>query len=288
MEYIRRKFEKEDLGGSNKVRIHPICCWHLGARQCDMEFIHQTVKEIKDDPASRWVYMGDGGECVTRLSKGNVFEQTLSPQQQADILHDLLEPIKEKGLLGIRGNHGNRIDLETGLSFDKSFLTSLSVPYLGVSALANIVVARSSYDLYFHHGAPSGASLQSKVNAAKKFSHIIADVRVTGHSHVAMELDPDFYTYADNQARRSRLKPIHQCIAGCAYDSSVEGYAEEKAYSPILPGRIRIDLDGSIAEGKRAHKVSMRVERSMGDRDVVGYTEKALTDWLTGQREREW
>lgn len=279
MEYIRHKTDSKTLGG-NKLRLHPICCWHIGATQCDLKFIEEAIKEIKNDPAARWFYMGDGGECVTKLSKGNIFEQTLSPQQQLDYLVELLEPIREKGIGGVRGNHGNRIDKETGLSFDKSLMNQLGVPYLGVSAMVNLAINRSSYDVWFHHGAPSGASLQSKVNAAKKAYHIMADVRVTGHSHVCMELDPEFYTYAINEQRRVNIRPVHQLIAGCAYNSWVEGYAEEKLYSPVLPGRAVIELDGGIREGRPNHQVGVQITRSMGEYDSASYTQRQIHKWL--------
>jgi len=281
LDYIKRKFTTKDLGGNDSLNLYPICCWHIGAAQCDLKFIHDTVAEINDDSSARWIYMGDGGECVTRLSKGNVFDQTLSPQEQHDFLYDTFFPIRKKGLWGIRGNHGNRIDLESGLSFDKSLMTALAIPYLGVSGIGNIRINRSSYDVFTHHGAPSGAALQSKVAAAKKAYHVIADIRITGHSHVAMELDPEFYSYADNTAMRILKRPIHQVIAGCAYDSSVMGYAEEKLYSPILPGRAIINLAGQInvGSGWPAHHIRTRIERSMGLVDPRVYSGAELEKW---------
>ena len=82
------------------LRLYPIACMHIGATQSDVVFIKDHIKRIQDDPAARWVYMGDGGECVTRLSKGDVFGQLLSPTQQQDMVCDLLAPIQKKGLFG--------------------------------------------------------------------------------------------------------------------------------------------------------------------------------------------
>jgi hypothetical protein len=208
--------------------------------------------------------MGDGGECVTKFSKGSVFEQTLSPQSQQDYLVSLLSPIRDKGLFGIRGNHGNRIDKETGLGFDKTLLTALGVPYLGISALVNLVVVRSSYDIYTHHGVDSAVSLQGKVNAAQKHNFVLADARITGHSHAAMDLQPMVYRATNNHERRIDTLQCAQFIAGAAYDSTVEGYAEEKAYGPMLPGRIVVELSGEIANGYATKRVTGKVVRSPG------------------------
>ena len=132
---------------------------HFGAAQCDMKFIKEHVQRIKDDPSGHWIYLGDGGECVTKQSKGDVYAQLLSPQSQQEIAVEILDPIKNKGLFGIRGNHGNRIYKETGLSFDKNLCHRLNIPYLGVSAFSNFVINRSSYDAFFHHAKDPKGSL---------------------------------------------------------------------------------------------------------------------------------
>jgi hypothetical protein len=282
MEYIKKTFTRDDLGGSSVLRLHPITCWHIGARQSDIKFILAQIKEIHKDTAARWIYMGDGGECVTKLSKGHIFEQTLGLQAQQDMLADLLEPIKDKGLWGIRGNHGNRVDKETGLSFDKSLMCRVGVPYLGVSALGTIRINRSNYSVYTHHGVDSGVSLQGKVNAAKKHYHILADLRLTGHSHVAMDLPPEVYRYADPRNCKIIKQLAHQCITGSAYDSTVEGYAEEKGYPPLLPQRITAILDGRINEGRPKHAIEIQVTRSSGDYDTAAESKKLQAAWEFG------
>lgn len=279
MEYFRQKFAREDLGGESVLRLHPIFCWHIGARQCDLKFIEEAIREIKEDPAARWFYGGDGGECVTKFSKGSVYEQTLSPQAQQDFLRYLLSPIKEKGLFGIRGNHGNRIDKETGLGFDKTLLTSLGIPYLGISALVNLVVVRSSYDIYTHHGVDSAVSLQGKVNAAQKHNFVLADARITGHSHAAMDLQPMVYRVANNGEKRIDTLQCAQFIAGAAYDSTVEGYAEAKAYGPMLPGRVVVELSGVIRTGVAAKQITGKVIRSTGLYDTDQERRKRQTRW---------
>jgi hypothetical protein len=282
VEYIKKTFTRKDLGGSSVLRLHPITCWHIGARQSDIKFILAQIKEIHKDPAARWIYMGDGGECVTKLSKGNVFLQTLSLQEQQNFLAFLMEPIKDKALWGIRGNHGNRVDKETGLGFDESLMHRLGIPYRGISALGPVRINRSNYSVYTHHGVDSGVSLQGKVNAAKKHYHILADLRLTGHSHVAMDLPPEVYRYADPTSCTIRKQLSHQCITGSAYDSTVEGYADEKAYPPLLPQRLRITLDGRITAGTAHKNIEVYPVRSNGAYDTAAESKKLQTAWEFG------
>lgn len=186
--------------------------------------------------------MGDAGECVTKYSKGSIYEQLLSPQAQLEAVADLLEPIKQKGLFGIRGNHGHRLYKETGLSFDSALCTKLGVPYLGVAAMTTLLVGTQSYDCYFHHGIESGVSIRSKISSAENMAKFInADAIFTAHSHVAMELSPAPLVEADSRNRRVKTRLRHQYICGTAYDSRT-GYAEEKGYPPLTPAYVSVQF----------------------------------------------
>lgn len=243
-------------------------CWHIGAAQSDTQFIREHIKRIKDDPNARWVYMGDGGECVTKLSKGGIYEQLLSPQRQQDVLHELLLPIRDKGLFGIRGNHGNRIDKESGLSFDKTLCVGMGIPYMGVACMANLVVNRSSYDLFFHHGTDSGVALQSKLTKAESFERFIdADAMFTAHSHMACDMQPRALLSCDNNGKKIKTKMRYSYICGSAYDSRT-GYAEEKGYPPLLPSHVIVTFDGRIIEGQPVKKQDCRVVRSDGQHEL--------------------
>lgn len=250
-QYIRFAFDTHKLGLKEPViRLYPISCIHMGSPQCDMKFLQEHLYRLKHDPNGRWVYMGDGGECVTKLSKGDVYGQLMPPQAQIEALLDLLGPVKKQGLLGVRGNHGHRVYKETGLSFDHTLCSRLGIPYMGAATFANMVVNRSSYDLYFHHGTDSGITLRAKIAAAEAFGKFIrADAIFTAHSHIAQELQPCAELYCDNNATKCGTLLRHQYITGSFYDSRT-GYAEDKGYPPLLPSCLRVTFDGRIVEGK--------------------------------------
>ena len=279
--YIHFKYDSDDLDGP-ALRLYPLACMHVGASQCDMRFIKEQIARIKHDPAARWAYLGDGGECVTTMSKGDVYGQLLAPGQQQDLLVDLLSPIKEKGLFGIIGNHGARIYKATGLDFDHTLCARLGIPFLGLAAMANFVVNRSSYDMYFHHGIDSGVTLQSKIAKAESFGKFIdADAIFTAHSHVAIALQPAALLSADNDRSRVRTKLRHQYICGSAYDSRT-GYAEAKGYPPLLPSWLSVEFNGKIVMGKAQYSQDHTVYRSDGS-----YTQshEYVLDYMRGTGE---
>lgn len=230
------------------LTLYPIVCMHLGAPQCDLKFIEAHVDRIKKDPAANWVYMGDGGECVTKLSKGDIYSQTMSPQEQLDSIVEILEPIRSKGLFGIRGNHGNRIYKETGLEFDKALCVGLGIPYFGSSTFADLVVGDVNYSCYFHHGSDSGTSHAAKVRKAEDFARYInADAIFTAHSHVAMALSPAVLQGIDRSTKSVTSTLRQQYICGCAYDSRT-GYAEEKGYPPLIPAWLSVEFNNEVPE----------------------------------------
>lgn len=251
-----------------KINIYPLVCMHFGAKECDIKFIKEHIQRIKEDPYGYYVYMGDAGECVTKQSKGDVFAQTHSPQGQQDLATEILAPIQGKGLFGIQGNHGHRIYKETGLDWDQNLCHRLGIPYLGISAFVNLVVNRSSYDLFFHHGASSGSPLVTKIRAAEKFTGFVdADALFTAHSHVCQDLPPSVLFSLDNSHRQINTKLRHQYICGCGYDSR-SGYATEKGYSPILPAYLSVTFDGRIIGGKAQMTQECKIWRSDGKHKV--------------------
>lgn len=263
--YIKFDWQTKRLGlDEPHIHLYPLVCLHVGSPQSDYRFITEQLKRIKEDPHAKWVYMGDGGECVLRGSKGDPYGQLLSPQCQMEMLLDLLSPLRAKGLFGIRGNHGHRIYKESGLGFDHNLCSRLGIPYMGVAAFANFRVNRSVYDCYFHHGQDSGVHISAKIKKAEDFTRfIVADAIFTAHSHVAIELQPNAALSCDNKNNKVQTRLRHQYICGSAYDSR-EGYAEDKAYPPLLPAWLSVRFDGRIIEGSSVVKQSTRVWRSSG------------------------
>lgn len=249
----------------DSVRIYPLVCMHLGAKQSAIPFIKEHIQRIADDPDGYAVYMGDAGECNLKNSKGDVYSQTLSPEEQLDAAVELMAPIKDKLLFGISGNHGRRILKATGLDWDGVLCYKLGIPYLGLAGWLRITMVgpkgfmdvleakqRSiSYDCYFHHGSASAITTGGKVNAAKKFdSQVDADAIFTAHTHVCMALPPE--TIAGLATRRDVViwKEKYPYICGCGYDSRVPGYALEKGYPPILPAYLSVEFFNNYDKGK--------------------------------------
>lgn len=229
--------------GKDRVNIYPLVCWHVGAKESSKKFIEFVIQKIKKDPLARWIYMGDAGECVTKTSKGNIYEQLLNPGDQLRVAAELLTEIKDKGLFGIRGNHGNRIDKDAGVGWDEMLCSRVGIPYLGVSALTSLRMKTRNLTIYTHHGSASAISPGGKMQAAHKPELLCeSDLMITAHTHACGEAWPPHHTaYLDRHAKGIRWRTSKMFVAGSAYDSR-GGYAEEKMYPCITPEHIIINV----------------------------------------------
>lgn len=246
----------------DKINLYPIVCWHRGCAQSDTKFIEKIVDKIQRDPIGYWIYMGDGGECVTKHSKGDLYAQTMSPGAQQDDVVRLLLPIQGRGLFGVRGNHGNRIYKETGLDWDETLCAKLGIPYLGVAAFWHLKLKAGSehpaiFSIYTHHGVDSGVAISTKVAKGQAFDKtIFSDAILTAHSHIGIELPPRYFaTLRDRGDDPIKWNETREYICGCAYDSRT-GYAEDKGYPPLLPSHLRIEFSaGSSGEKYQTSEV---------------------------------
>ena len=229
-----------------RVNLYPLVCWHLGAKQSSRPFIDMIIKEIQNDPLAKWIYMGDFGDCVVKNSKGNIYEQLASPGDQLREAVDITESIRDKGLFGIRGNHGNRVDKEVGVGWDEMLCARMGIPYLGVAALVEFVLNPKGscvklFTVYVHHGSAGAVSPGGKMAAAvRPFDYVLSDVVLTSHTHAAIRTIPRVFAYAAEGKIKYRQNRGWAC--GSGYDSR-SGYAEEKMYSPMLPAHIRLRVE---------------------------------------------
>ncbi len=256
---------------AKKVTLYPLVCMHLGAKQADVGFIKEHVKRIAADPDGLYVYLGDGGECTTKVSKGELYEQKLSPDEQLEAVVELLEPIRGKGLFGVSGNHDRRISKLSGLDWTKALCTRLEIPYMGIACFMRLSMLSKrpsgeragpvTYDLFWHHGTDSSSLMQGKIRAAKKLEQLVtADAIFSAHSHICLEAPPTYMACLPSKTKKICYRELRSFVCGCAYDSRITGYAEEKGYSPILPAYLGVTFHGSARGGLRTVYEKRRVE----------------------------
>ena len=111
-----------------EVDIVPISDAHYGHLLFSKKHFMRTL-EFLEKPNVFGFLNGDLTESTLRTSKGEIFKQVGSPEDQRDQMIEWLYPYKEKLLGAVDGNHEDRIWKEAGIHIVKDIAKALGIPY---------------------------------------------------------------------------------------------------------------------------------------------------------------
>ena len=177
-----------------RVRVVPTGDLHYGNAYCDVRSFLRHRDFIKDTRDVYTILMGDLMESSIRSSKGDIFKQVGSPQDQRDWLIEQLLPIKHKILGMCTGNHENRVYNEVGVDLSKDIAEELGVPYRAEGLYLKVSFGSGnsyhddkpfvywSYNTHGYGGARTAAAKAVKVERTSTYVH--ADWYSMSHDHV--------------------------------------------------------------------------------------------------------
>lgn len=202
-EMIQHQF----LGGHD-ITIVPISDVHLGSPGCmEQEFI-SFIKTVKDTPNIYLILGGDLIDNGTRSSVTNPFRATMPPSQQKKEMAKILEPVRDRCLCFVPGNHERRSgkDADDDPCYDIAAKLDLEHLYrenvafvkiqLGKKERENGTITegskRPSYMLVVTHGAGGGILTGGAVNRGERFGYVIdgMDALIVGHTHKPFTTQP--------------------------------------------------------------------------------------------------
>ena len=97
------------------LRLYAIGDCHVGAENFNETAIKKKIQIIRDDPYGVVTLCGDLGDFGLRSSVTNPLRATMGPAEQVDYICELFEPIKDKIVSAVPGNHEMRLVKETGI-----------------------------------------------------------------------------------------------------------------------------------------------------------------------------
>lgn len=189
-EMIVRQFpERED------ITIVPIADVHLGARECmEQEFI-SFINVMAEKPNVWFVLGGDLIDNGTRNGVTNVFRATMPPSQQKREMAKILEPIKDRILCAVSGNHERRSgkDVDDDPTYDILCKMDIESVYRENIAFLKLQFGdpkadgrnNPTYTLVVTHGAGGGMLTSGAVLRGERFGYAIdgMDALIMGHTH---------------------------------------------------------------------------------------------------------
>ncbi|GAG74635.1 unnamed protein product, partial [marine sediment metagenome] len=193
----------------DEVDIVPISDAHYGNPLFSKQHFLRTLKFL-ERPNAFGFLNGDLTESTLKTSKGEIFRQVGSPEQQRDDISDMLYPYREKLLGADDGNHEDRIWREAGIHIMRDIAKNLAIPYRPEGLLHKISFGSGSsyhpeypfvfwfYQTHGYGGARTKAAKAVKVERTATWIH--ADFYAMSHDHV-VNVAPDVYLLPDPRTR---------------------------------------------------------------------------------------
>lgn len=253
MQVITRTYPAE----FDYLTLYPISDVHLGSQECKEKDFRDYLLKIKNDDRAAVLLAGDLLNNGIKSSKTDVYKEKYSPDVQKDMMIDLLEPIKDKIIAGVSGNHELRTARETSQDVMKDIFAALQIRdrYSPDAAFVKISLGKkynekpATYMIYLTHGNGGGGLLGSGVSKQDGYQAIIegVDISITGHTHKPTKTPSARIVFDPrNNKATNRNTLIFVCTAWLDYGGyPVRGQMKPAAFYPDT-----IRLDGKIKDWK--------------------------------------
>jgi predicted phosphodiesterase len=246
---IEHEFPKED------INIFPLSDLHIGAQEFAEGEWDKFKKQILSAPNNYIVIAGDLMNNATRNSVTNVFEETMRPRSQKKWLAEQLEPLKDRILCAVGGNHEARSgkDADDDPLFDVLCKLDIEDRYRQNAAIMVLRFGKRAsnhdnhtYTMLVTHGAGGGMT-GSGVNRNERFGYVFdgLDILCTGHTHKPVISAPSKIVI-DLQNKKVSQKPF-LCVTATAW-MNYGGYAMRKQLTPASIRPQVIHLSGKKKE----------------------------------------
>ena len=189
-----------------------------------MHFLHK----LKDDPDSYIVLCGDVISNGVKDSLTNVYEEAIPPSAQIDKAVELLEPVKDRILGAVGGNHEARS--RKAVDLDPMYAIMLMLGkgelYRTNFAMMRIILANGTtkdrYALMLIHGKTE--------NKKRQFAYAVegVDAIISGHTHNGIVEKPARLVFTSRN--NVSVKPLVSLTATSWL--SYGGYAAAALYKP--------------------------------------------------------
>lgn len=248
---------KCDLPYADKIEIHPMADLHIGDAHCDYKGILERLEHIKNTPNAYVILDGDLMDTAIANSVGDTYGASLQPMEQLKHCVKLFEPIKDKILAVLTGNHENRVYKTDGIDITQLMCSQLGLQdrYSPTTALLFVRFGlnkaighgrRQLYTIYVTHGAGGGRKEGGKINRLADLGGIVdADIYVMGHTHMPAILKEGFYRVSGSN---SSIALVDKLFVNTAASLDYGGYGDAQGFKPASKQAPVIFLNGHKRE----------------------------------------
>lgn len=223
------------------VTVIPIADVHLGAAQQMEEEWIAFLKMVETTPN---VYLALAGDLLNngiKQSVSSIYKERYMPSVAKHMMMEMLEPVKDRILCGVCGNHERRTikEVDDDPMYDIMFALGKSHLYRENIAFVKIQIGdknasgldNPTYTLVVTHGSGGGLLTGAPVNRAERFGFVLdgADALIMGHCHKPFTTQPG-KLYIDTRNNKVSIKPFRVVCATSWLDYG--GYAAAAMMTP--------------------------------------------------------
>ena len=175
----------------------PVGDYHLGDPQSDYKRIISDISYIRDNDDVFCVLNGDLMNSAIKSSISDTYGETLSPMEELQECMKLFEPLKDKILCLVPGNHENRHYRTNGvdmtwlmakqLGIEDRYSPTTAVVFIRFGELSDKAFhgRKAAYTMYVAHGTGGGRKEGGKINRLADLATIVdCDIYCVGHTHL--------------------------------------------------------------------------------------------------------
>lgn len=246
-----------DLPYAETIEIHPMADLHIGDSSSDYKSILERIEYIKKTPNAYCILDGDLMDTAIASSIGDTYGANLQPMEQLKQCVKLFEPIKDKILAVLPGNHEGRVYKSDGLDITELMCAQLGIPqkYSPTTALLFIRFGKSKhgrhgrpmyYTAYVTHGSGGGRREGGKVNRLADLASIVdADIYIHAHTHLPVVFKEAFFRV---NGGNSSVALVDKMFVNTAASLNYGGYGDKQGFKPASKRSPVIYLDGQVRD----------------------------------------
>ncbi len=249
---------RADLSADYKsIELLVIADYHYADPHSDHDAIRKEIDYVNSHDDVYCVLAGDLLDCALKSSLGDAYTN-LSPMEELTAMMDLIQPIANKVLAIVGGNHEARHYKTNGVDMTRLLARQLGIEdrYSPDTALLFLRFGRDGnsrnhnrqilYTIYMTHGSGGGRKEGGKIQRLADYAQIVdADIYICGHTHLPASFKTGF---ARPSAANSSITYCKKLYVNAAAKLQYGGYGDTGGFKPPCIDTPRILLSGEVKD----------------------------------------
>lgn len=234
------------------IELYGLSDLHIGSPEFDEGAFTAATREILSKDNRFVILDGDIVDNGVKSSVTSPYEAVMQPRAQREYAAELLNPLRDRILGAVGGNHEYRSAKDSDFDPAENILSRIgredvyreTQAYLliNLGTRSNGHLSRPIYSVLLTHGSSGGATLGAGLTKADQFASICgADLMIVGHSHKpGVAPASRFICNKHDGTVNHQNYGIMVCTAWLTYG----GYPTRKALRPLPIAMNHAELDG--------------------------------------------